>query len=94
MQFFDEQNLWQAKRVYSDNYACYQDVVGACRLRQGKLNTYRVEQNNALQRHWLGRFKRRSQIVTRSLEMLDKTLALFQRFRVNGSIQELISLIR
>lgn len=93
-QFFDEQNLWRAQRVYADGYACYREVVGACRLRQGKRNTYKAEQNNALQRHWLGRFKRRSQIVTRSLEMLDKTLALFQRFRVNGTIEELLSLIR
>ena len=94
MDFFDDQNLWQAKRVYADHYACYQDVVGALRLRQGKRSTYQVEQNNALQRHWLGRFRRRSQIVSRSLDMLNVTLALFQRFRVNGSINELISLIR
>ena len=80
--------------MYSDRYACYREVVGDVRLRQGKRNTYKAEQNNALQRHWLGRFKRRSQIVTRSLDMLDKTLALFQRFRVNGSIDELLSLIR
>jgi insertion element IS1 protein InsB len=80
--------------VYSDKYACYQEVVGASRLRQGKRNTYKAEQNNALQRHWLGRFKRRSQIVNRSLEMMDKTLALFQRFRGNGAIDELLSLIR
>ena len=94
MQFFDTCNLWQAKRVYSDHYACYQEVVGASRLRQGKHMTYQVEQNNALQRHWLGRFRRRTQIVTRSADMLEKTLALFQRFRVNGTIDELLSLIR
>jgi insertion element IS1 protein InsB len=94
MNFFDEQNLWRAKRVYTDNYICYQEVVGASRLRQGKNNTYKIEQNNALQRHWLGRFRRRSQIVTRSLDMLDKTLSLFRRFRVNGSIDELLSLIK
>jgi len=94
MQFFDDLNLWQAKRVYSDNYVCYREIVGASRLRQGKCNTYHVEQNNAFQRHWLGRFRRRSQIVSRSLDMLDKTLALFQRFRVNGSIDELLSLIK
>jgi insertion element IS1 protein InsB len=92
MEFFDKQELWRAKRVYSDNYICYQEVIGAARLRQGKRNTYKVEQNNALQRHWLGRFRRRSQIVTRSWEMLEKTLALFQRFRINGSIDELLSL--
>ncbi len=94
MAFFDELNLWRAKRVYSDNYACYTEVIGATRLRQGKKNTYKIEQNNALQRHWLGRFRRRTQIVTRSLDMLNKTLALFQRFRVNGSIDELLSLLK
>ena len=73
---------------------CYADVVGSQRLRQGKQNTFKIEQNNALQRHWLGRFRRRTQIVTRSLDMLNKSLALFQRFRVNGNIEELLSLLR
>ena len=73
---------------------CYADVVGNQRLRQGKRNTFKIEQNNALQRHWLGRFRRRSQIVTRSLDMLNKSLALFQRFRVNGNIEELLSLLK
>ena len=69
-------------------------MVGSQRLQQGKQNTFKIEQNNALQRHWLGRFRRRSQIVTRSLDMLNKSLALFQRFRVNGNIEELLSLLR
>ena len=94
MGLFDDFNLWQARRVYTDNYVCYAEVVGAKQLRQGKKNTYKIEQNNALQRHWLGRFRRRTQIVTRSLDMLNKSIALFQRFRVNGSINELLSLIR
>lgn len=93
-EFFDRLNLWRAKRVYSDFYACYADVVGSQRLRQGKQHTFKIEQNNALQRHWLGRFRRRTQIVTRSLDMLNKSLALFQRFRVNGKIEELLSLLR
>lgn len=73
---------------------CYADVVGNQRLRQGKRNTFKIEQNNALQRHWLGRFRRRTQIVTRSLDMLNKSLALFQRFRVNGNIEELLALLK
>ena len=92
--FFNEQNLWRAKRVYSDNYVCYANVVGAAQLRQGKQHTYKIEQNNALQRHWLGRFRRRTQIVTHSLDMMNRTIALFQRFRVNGCIDELLSLIK
>lgn len=69
-------------------------MVGSQRLQQGKQNTFKIEQNNALQRHWLGRFRRRTQIVTRSLDMLNKSLALFQRFRVNGNIEELLSLLK
>ena len=68
--------------------------VGSQRLQQGKQNTFKIEQNNALQRHWLGRFGRRTQIVTRSLDMLNKSPALFQRFRVNGNIEELLSLLK
>ena len=67
-------------------------IFGA--LRQGKRNTYKTEQDNALQRHWLGRFRRRTQIVTRSLEMLKMSIALFARFRVNGHINELPLLLR
>jgi insertion element IS1 protein InsB len=80
--------------VYTDNYTCYQDIIGARSLRQGKKDTYKIEQNNAQQRHWLGRFRRRTQIVSRSVEMIHITLALFARFRVNGNISELISLPR
>lgn len=69
-------------------------MVGSQRLQQGKQNTFKIEQNNALQRHWLGRFRRRTQIVTRSLDMLNKSLAVFQRFRVNGNIEELLSLLK
>lgn len=69
-------------------------MVGSQRLQQGKQNTFKIEQNNALQRHWLGRFRRRTQIVTRSLDMLNKSLALFQRFRVNGNIEELLALLK
>ena len=94
MDFFNNLNLWRAKKVYSDNYAWYAEVAGATQLWQGKKNTYKIEQNNILQRHWPGRFRRRTRIVTRSLDMLNKILALFQRFRVNGSIDELLSLIR
>ena len=69
-------------------------MVGSQRLQQGKQNTFKIEQNNALQRHWLGGFRRRTQIVTRSLDMLNKSLALFQRFRVNGNIEELLALLK
>lgn len=90
----EEHDLLNKQRVYTDNYSCYSDIIGARSLRQGKHNTYKIEQNNAQQRHWLGRFRRRSQIVSKSVEMIQASLALFARFRVNGNIAELISLLR
>ena len=43
MGLFDDFNLWQARRVYTDNYICYAEVVGAKQLRQGKKNTYKID---------------------------------------------------
>ncbi len=37
-------------------------------------------------KHWFGRFKRKSIIVSKSVQMVDITIALFTKFRVNGSI--------
>ncbi|MGE9986168.1 IS1 family transposase [Desulfovibrio sp. SGI.169] len=93
-EFFDRLDLWRAKRAYSDFYVCYADGVGSQRLQQGKQNTFKIEQNNALKRHWLGRFRRRTKIVTRSLDILNKSLTLFQRFRINGNIEEVLSLLK
>ena len=61
-------------------------------LKRGNLQW--EEQNNALQRHWLGKFRRRTQAISRFLKMIDFNRALFQRFRVNGSVNERISLLR
>jgi hypothetical protein len=37
------------------------------------------------QRHWFGRFKCKSIIVSKSKEMVDLTMTLFARFWVNGN---------
>jgi hypothetical protein len=41
---------------------------------------------------WFGRFKRRSIIISRAKDMVDLTMALFARCRVNGRIAELFTL--
>ena len=43
-------------------------------------------------RHWVGRFKRKSIIVSKSIEMVDLTIALFARFRVNGNVFDILKL--
>jgi hypothetical protein len=36
--------------------------------------------------HWFARFHRKTKVVSRSEEMVDLTMALFAKFRVNGTI--------
>ncbi len=51
-----------------------------------------IERNNCRMRHWFGRFKRKSIIVSKSLEMVNITIALFARFRVNGDVFEILKI--
>jgi insertion element IS1 protein InsB len=57
-----------------------------------KAKTHRIERNHCRQRHWFGRFKRRSIIVSRAKEMVDLTVALFACFRVDGDVPEIFTL--
>ncbi len=51
-----------------------------------KKETVAIERNNSDNRHWFARFHRRTKVVSKSVHMVDLTMALFARFRVNGSI--------
>jgi IS1 family transposase len=42
-----------------------------------------MERHHPPNRHWLARFKRKSMVVSKSLEMIDLTMALFGKFHVN-----------
>jgi IS1 family transposase len=46
--------------------------------------TKEVDRNNMPNRHWFARFKGKSIIVSKSLEMVDLTMALYTKFHVNG----------
>ena len=56
---------------------------------QSKSQTVHLEQNNGRQRHWFARFRRKSIVVSKTLEMVDLTMALFARFHVNGSWKDI-----
>ena len=56
-----------------------------------KARTGGIERNHCRQSHWFGRFQRRSIVVSRSKEMVDLTMALFARFRVNGDVSEIFT---
>ena len=51
-----------------------------------------IERSHCRQRHWGGRFKLKSIIVSNAKEMVDLTMALFARFRVNGDVAEIFTL--
>jgi IS1 family transposase len=62
---------------------------------QSKATPHDIEQNHCRQRHWFGRFKRKSIIVSKAKETVDLTMALFARFRVNcGKASEIFTLYR
>jgi insertion element IS1 protein InsB len=63
------------------------------KLVMSKTGTGRIERNHCRQRHWFGRFKRKSIIVSKSQEMVDLTMALFAKFWVNGNQAELLALL-
>ena len=91
---YDDMKFEEMPHVYADNYECYRKFFPKKNLTQSKKNTSAIERNNFRQRHWLAAFRRRSIVVTKSIENLRRTMALFVRFRVNGSIDELITLLR
>ena len=75
---------------FADNYEAYAKLIPPERLIQTKAETHGIERNNFRQRHWFGRFRRKTCIVSRSLKMVDLTVSIFARFHVNGAFGELV----
>ena len=84
---------WSVKLYCTDHWSVYSKVIEEDKLKQGKAETPAIERNNCRQRHWLARFKRKSLVVSKSLQMVDLSMSLFARFRVNGDIEEISSLL-
>ena len=73
---------WKVELFCTDNWGVYPEVIVADKLYQSKSQTVYLEQNNGRQRHWFARFRRKSIVVSKTLEMVDLTMALFARFHV------------
>jgi len=50
---------------------------------QGKDQTVALERTNAQQRHWTAALRRRSIVVSRSMAMIERRVALFAHLPVN-----------
>ena len=83
---------WNVEMFCSDEYAVYTETIPEEQLFQSKSQTIYIEQNNGRQRHWFARFRRKSIVVSKTLEMIDLTMALFAKFHVNGNWTNIMSL--
>ena len=70
---------------FADSWEAYAELIPPEYLVQTKRETHGIERNNFRQRHWIGRFRRKTCIISRSKFMVDITMSLFARFRVNGT---------
>jgi insertion element IS1 protein InsB len=75
---------WGVRLFCTDDWAPYDAALPAGRHYVGKDQTQRIESNNARQRHWFARFRRRTCVVSRSVEMVEATMALFAFYHCNG----------
>jgi len=85
----DRLRLWQTEVYCTDHWDAYGIEIEPEKHCATKLETTAIERNNGRQRHWLGRFRRRSVIISRSLEMVNLSIALFAYYRINGHMDEL-----
>jgi IS1 family transposase len=75
---------WGVRLFCTDDWAPYDAALPAGRHYIGKDQTQGSESNNARQRHWFARFRRRTCVVSRSVEMVEATMALFAHYHCNG----------
>jgi insertion element IS1 protein InsB len=81
---------YQVRLYCTDEYHVYSAIIPAKRLAMSKRVTKGIERNHTPNRHWFARFKRKSIVVSRSIEMVDLTMALFAKFHVNGDDRVLL----
>ena len=84
---------WNVKVYYTADWHPYRAVIPKDKLVQTKKETHRIERNNCRMRHGFGRFKRKSIIVSKSVEMVNVTVALFAKFRVNARAIQLSKIV-
>ena len=82
---------WEVTVYATDDWAAYEkEIEEHCPSAHHvitKAETTAIERNNSDTRHWLGRFHRKTKIVSKSREMVELSIALFARFRVNGTTE-------
>ncbi len=75
---------WSVRLFCTDSYATYETRLEVGRHYQGKDQTVRVERDNGRQRHWLATCRRKSIVVSKTKEMVNRRMALYAHFHPNG----------
>ena len=83
---------FDVKIYFSDGWDGYAELISPDRLIQTKSQTMGIERNNSQMRHWFARFRRRTCVVSKSIEMVDLTVALFAKFHSYLGKRRLFSL--
>jgi IS1 family transposase len=77
---------------FADHWESYEELIPPEKLVQTKAETHGIERNNSQQRHWFARFRRRTCVVSRSIEMVELTTALFAWFHSKEGKKRLFDL--
>jgi IS1 family transposase len=87
---YERLKRWNIALFFSDGWGAYSDLIPPELLIQTKTQTHLIESNNMPQRHWFARFRRKTCVVSRSLEMVDLTVMLYAAYHVNKMIDIII----
>jgi insertion element IS1 protein InsB len=77
---------WKVRLICTDEYVVYQHSLSAGRHYAGKDQTVALERTHSRLRHWLARFRRRTCVVSRSREMVDRSIALVAHLHINQEV--------
>jgi insertion element IS1 protein InsB len=83
---------WNPRLYCTDDWAAYAALIPPGRLFVGKEETHGIERDHSRQRPWLARFRRRTCVVSRTVRMVEASIALFARFGGNAGVVELLSM--
>ena len=84
---------WDVHMYYRAKGAVYAWVIPQGKRVQSKATPHAIERHHCRQRHWCGRFKRKSIIISTSPALVELTMALFAKFWVSGNQDKLLSLL-
>ena len=70
----------KGKTFVTDDWEGYHRLIPESQLFAGKDLTVPIEQDNSNIRHFLARFRRRTKVVSKAVEMVDLSLRIYHHF--------------